>query len=224
MKFLKYMSANKEITLNLLQNTFADAHEISHESFDINSTRTDSNINHDKKIINFFNNKKLTKSAVLVPIVFENNLANIILTYRSAKLKDHAGQISFPGGRIDKKDLSPIDTAIRETKEEIGIEKKYINILGNLDNYVTGTGFQILPIIANVIGGYDISINSKEVESVFKLPMSILMNKKNHDIQEKLYNNGEILYHYNFNVINYENHFIWGATASILLNLYEKLK
>ena len=89
---------------------------------------------------------------------------------------------------------------------------------------MTGTGFQILPIIANVIGGYDISINSKEVESVFKLPMSILMNKKNHDIQEKLYNNGEISYHYNFNVINYENHFIWGATASILLNLYEKLK
>ena len=218
------MSANKDITLNLLQNTFVDANEISHESFDINSTRTDSNINHDKKIINFFNNKKLTKSAVLVPIVFENNSANIILTYRSAKLKDHAGQISFPGGRIDKKDLSPIDTAIRETKEEIGIEKKYINILGNLDNYVTGTGFQILPIIANVIGGYDISINSKEVESVFKLPMSILMNKKNHDIQEKLYNNGEISYHYNFNVIHYENHFIWGATASILLNLYEKLK
>ena len=218
------MSANKEITLNLLQNTFADAHEISHESFDINSTRTDSNINYDKKIINLFNNKKLTKSAVLVPITFENNSANIILTYRSAKLKDHAGQISFPGGRIDKKDLSPIDTAIRETKEEIGIEKKYINILGNLDNYVTGTGFQILPIIANVIGGYDISINSKEVESVFKLPMSILMNKKNHDIQEKLYYNGEISYNYNFNVINYENHFIWGATASILLNLYEKLK
>ena len=218
------MSANKEITLNLLQNTFADAHEISHESFDINSTRTDSNINYDKKIINLFNNKKLTKSAVLVPITFENNSANIILTYRSAKLKDHAGQISFPGGRIDKKDLSPIDTAIRETKEEIGIEKKYINILGNLDNYVTGTGFQILPIIANVIGGYDISINSKEVESVFKLPMSILMNKKNNDIQEKLYYNGEISYNYNFNVINYENHFIWGATASILLNLYEKLK
>ena len=218
------MSANKEITLNLLQNNFADAHEISHESFDINSTRTDSNINYDKKIINLFNNKKLTKSAVLVPITFENNSANIILTYRSAKLKDHAGQISFPGGRIDKKDLSPIDTAIRETKEEIGIEKKYINILGNLDNYVTGTGFQILPIIANVIGGYDISINSKEVESVFKLPMSILMNKKNHDIQEKLYYNGEISYQYNFNVINYENHFIWGATASILLNLYEKLK
>ena len=218
------MSANKEITLNLLQNTFADAHEISHESFDINSTRTDSNINYDKKIINLFNNKKLTKSAVLVPITFENNSANIILTYRSAKLKDHAGQISFPGGRIDKKDLSPIDTAIRETKEEIGIEKKYINILGNLDNYVTGTGFQILPIIANVIGGYDISINSREVESVFKLPMSILMNKKNHDIQEKLYYNGEISYHYNFNVINYENHLIWGATASILLNLYEKLK
>ena len=181
------MSANKEITLNLLQNTFADAHEISHESFDINSTRTDSNINYDKKIINLFNNKKLTKSAVLVPIVFENNSANIILTYRSAKLKDHAGQISFPGGRIDKKDLSPIDTAIRETKEEIGIEKKYINILGNLDNYVTGTGFQILPIIANVIGGYDISINSKEVESVFKLPMSILMNKKNLEIPTDLH-------------------------------------
>ena len=218
------MSANKDITLNLLQNTFVDANEISHESFDFNSTRTDSNINHDKKIINFFNNKKLTKSAVLVPITFENNSANIILTYRSAKLKDHAGQISFPGGRIDKKDLSPIDTAIRETKEEIGIEKKYINVIGNLDNYVTGTGFQILPIIANVMGGYDISINSKEVESVFKLPMSILMNKKNHDIQEKLYNNGKISYHYNFNVINYENHFIWGATASILLNLYEKLK
>ena len=223
MKHLKYMSTDSKITLNVLKKHFLNKNKISHESFESLSKRTDANINKNKKIINF-TDRKLIKSAVLVPIVFEENKISIILTHRSSNLKDHAGQISFPGGRIDQKDISPVDTALRETYEEIGIEKEFINVLGNLDTYITGTGFQILPIISYVKDGYDITINSKEVESYFKLPLDFLMNKKNHNVDKKLYNNGEISYNYNFNVINYDKHYIWGATASILLNLYEKLK
>jgi 8-oxo-dGTP pyrophosphatase MutT (NUDIX family) len=206
-----------------LSSIFSSKNEISHDYFDKLAIRTDENINQNEKIINFLD-KKLIRAAVLVPIIFDGDKCSILLTHRSAELKDHANQISFPGGRIDENDISPVHTAVRETYEEIGIDEKHVNIIGNLDTYITGTGFQILPIIAQIDRKYKININSKEVESIFKLPIDFLMDKSNHEVDKKLYNNGNISYDYNFNVINYETHYIWGATASILLNLYEKLK
>ena len=222
-KLLRYMKIKKDISSNYLSSIFSSKNEISHDYFDKLAIRTDENINQNEKIINFLD-KKLIRAAVLVPIIFDGDKCSILLTHRSAELKDHANQISFPGGRIDENDISPVHTAVRETYEEIGIDEKHINIIGNLDAYITGTGFQILPIIAQIDRKYKININSKEVESIFKLPIDFLMDKSNHEVDKKLYNNGNISYDYNFNVINYETHYIWGATASILLNLYEKLK
>jgi len=217
------MKIKKDISSNYLSSIFSSKNEISHDYFDKLAIRTDENINQNEKIINFLD-KKLIRAAVLVPIIFDGDKCSILLTHRSAELKDHANQISFPGGRIDENDISPVHTAVRETYEEIGIDEKHVNIIGNLDTYITGTGFQILPIIAQIDRKYKININSKEVESIFKLPIDFLMDKSNHEVDKKLYNNGNISYDYNFNVINYETHYIWGATASILLNLYEKLK
>ena len=217
------MKIKKDISSSYLSSIFSNKNEISHDYFDKLAIRTDENINQNEKIINFLD-KKLIRAAVLVPIIFDGDKCSILLTHRSAELKDHANQISFPGGRIDENDISPVHTAVRETYEEIGIDEKHINIIGNLDAYITGTGFQILPIIAQIDRKYKININSKEVESIFKLPIDFLMDKSNHEVDKKLYNNGNISYDYNFNVINYETHYIWGATASILLNLYEKLK
>jgi len=217
------MKIKKDISSSYLSSIFSIKNEISHDYFDKLAIRTDENINQNEKIINFLD-KKLIRAAVLVPIIFDGDKCSILLTHRSAELKDHANQISFPGGRIDENDISPVHTAVRETYEEIGIDEKHINIIGNLDAYITGTGFQILPIIAQIDRKYKININSKEVESIFKLPIDFLMDKSNHEVDKKLYNNGNISYDYNFNVINYETHYIWGATASILLNLYEKLK
>jgi|TARA_B110000114_G_scaffold41372_1_gene43543 8-oxo-dGTP pyrophosphatase MutT (NUDIX family) len=222
-KLLRYMKIKKDISSNYLSSIFSSKNEISHDYFDKLAIRTDENINQNEKIINFLD-KKLIRAAVLVPIIFDGDKCSILLTHRSAELKDHANQISFPGGRIDENDISPVHTAVRETYEEIGIDEKHVNIIGNLDTYITGTGFQILPIIAQIDRKYKININSKEVESIFKLPIDFLMDKSNHEVDKKLYNNGNISYDYNFNVINYETHYIWGATASILLNLYEKLK
>jgi 8-oxo-dGTP pyrophosphatase MutT (NUDIX family) len=217
------MKIKKDISSSYLSSIFSIKNEISHDYFDKLAIRTDENINQNEKIINFLD-KKLIRAAVLVPIIFDGDKCSILLTHRSAELKDHANQISFPGGRIDENDISPVHTAVRETYEEIGIDEKHINIIGNLDAYITGTGFQILPIIAQIDRKYKININSKEVESIFKLPIDFLMDKSNHEVDKKLYNNGNISYDYNFNVINYDIHYIWGATASILLNLYEKLK
>lgn len=222
-KLLRYMKIKKDISSNYLSSIFSSKNEISHDYFDKLAIRTDENINQNEKIINFLD-KKLIRAAVLVPIIFDGDKCSVLLTHRSAELKDHANQISFPGGRIDENDISPVHTAVRETYEEIGIDEKHVNIIGNLDTYITGTGFQILPIIAQIDRKYKININSKEVESIFKLPIDFLMDKSNHEVDKKLYNNGNISYDYNFNVINYDIHYIWGATASILLNLYEKLK
>jgi 8-oxo-dGTP pyrophosphatase MutT (NUDIX family) len=222
-KLLRYMKIKKDISSSYLSSIFSIKNEISHDYFDKLAIRTDENINQNEKIINFLD-KKLIRAAVLVPIIFDGDKCSILLTHRSAELKDHANQISFPGGRIDENDISPVHTAVRETYEEIGIDEKHVNIIGNLDTYITGTGFQILPIIAQIDRKYKININSKEVESIFKLPIDFLMDKSNHEVDKKLYNNGNISYDYNFNVINYDIHYIWGATASILLNLYEKLK
>ena len=170
--------------------------------------------------------KSLTAAAVLVPIISNQEGYKILLTHRSKKLEDHAGQISFPGGRIDSDDKSPKDTALREAHEEIGINENSIEILGHLDAYATATWFRILPIVSIIKEDFDIKINPIEVESIFYLPMEFLMNPKNHKKEMGTYKRQSTSYkiEYEYNVIPYENHHIWGATAAMLINLYETLK
>ena len=113
-KSLESMNTKNNISPNYLSSIFSDKNDISHDYFDKLSVRSDEEINQNNKKLISLSNKKLIKAAVLIPIIFDNNKCNILLTYRSADLKDHANQISFPGGRIDKNDTSPVHTAIRE--------------------------------------------------------------------------------------------------------------
>ena len=168
----------------------------------------------------------LTAAAVLVPIISNQESYKILLTHRSKKLDDHAGQISFPGGRIDNSDKSPKNTALREAYEEIGLNESSVEILGHLDAYATATGFRILPIVSIIKENFDTKINPIEVESIFYLPMEFLMNPKNHKKERGTYKRQLTSYkiEYEYNVIPYENHHIWGSTAAMLINLYETLK
>ena len=170
--------------------------------------------------------KSLTAAAVLVPIISNDEGYKILLTHRSPTLEDHAGQISFPGGRIDNQDKSPKSTALREANEEIGINENSVEILGHLDAYATATGFRILPIVSIIKESFDIKINPIEVESIFYLPMKFLMNPENHKKEMGTYKRQSTSYkiEYEYNVIPYEKHQIWGATAAMLINLYQTLK
>ncbi len=196
-----------------LRDLFFKKEDITHSYFD--ELCSDNNID-----------MSLTAAVVLVPIIANNKDYKILLTHRSIKLEDHAGQISFPGGRIDSHDKSPKSTALRETYEEIGIKESSVEILGHLDAYATATGFRILPIVSIIKGDFDININPIEVESIFYLPMKFLMNPKNHKKEIGTYKRQSTSYkiEYEYNVIPYENHHIWGATAAMLINLYETLK
>ncbi len=196
-----------------LRDLFFKKEDITHSYFD--ELCSDNNID-----------MSLTAAAVLVPIIANHKDYKILLTHRSKKLEDHAGQISFPGGRIDSHDKSPKSTALRETYEEIGIKESSVEILGHLDAYATATGFRILPIVSIIKGDFDININPIEVESIFYLPMKFLMDPKNHKKEIGTYKRQSTSYkiEYEYNVIPYENHHIWGATAAMLINLYEILK
>jgi 8-oxo-dGTP pyrophosphatase MutT (NUDIX family) len=119
-------------------------------------------------------------AAVLVPIVLRKPEPAILLTKRADHLTRHAGQISFPGGRLHTEDRDLVATALRETREEIGINTDEIEIAGFLDSYETGTGFRILPVVGFVAPGYTVKLDAREVETVFEVPFSFLMNPDNH--------------------------------------------
>ena len=198
---------------NKLRDLFFKKEDITHSYFN--------NLCLENKIDN-----SLTAAAVLVPIISNKEGYKILLTHRSKKLDDHAGQISFPGGRIDNSDKSPKNTALREAYEEIGLDESSVEILGHLDAYATATGFRILPIVSIIKENFDTKINPIEVESIFYLPMEFLMNPENHKKERGTYKRQSTSYkiEYEYNAIPYENHHIWGATAAMLINLYETLK
>ena len=142
-----------------------------------------------------------------------------ILTQRSAHLNDHAGQISFPGGKIDPADASPRDAALREAWEEIGLDRSFIDPIGYLDVYGTGFGFRILPTVARVRPGFTLKINAAEVEDAFEVPLAFLMNPINHQIHSKEFRGMER----SFYAMPFAERYIWGATAGILRVLYERI-
>jgi 8-oxo-dGTP pyrophosphatase MutT (NUDIX family) len=157
-------------------------------------------------------------AAVLIPVVARPE-PTVLLTQRSAHLADHAGQISFPGGKIDPTDASPLETALREAREEIGLDRSFIDPIGYLDVYGTGFGFRILPTLAHVSPGFTLSINAGEVDDAFEVPLSFLMNPANHQIHSKEFRGMERFYY----AMPYAGHYIWGATAGILRLLYERI-
>ncbi len=161
----------------------------------------------------------LTPAAVLVPIVLHDDEPTVLLTKRTDHLRDHAGQVSFPGGRVEELDDGPVHTALRETEEEIGLDREHVEIVGHLAHYETRTGFEVVPVVGLVSPGFTLSLDAFEVAEAFEVPLSFVLDPRNHERQSRLWKGVER----HFYVLTYEDYFIWGATAGMLVNLYHRL-
>ena len=162
--------------------------------------------------------RPIRPAAVLIPIV-DHAEPTVLLTQRAAHLNDHAGQISFPGGKIDATDASPLDAALREAEEEIGLGREFIDPIGYLDLYATGFGFRILPTLARIRPGFKLRINETEVDDAFEVPLAFLMDPANHQLHSKEFRGMERSYY----AMPFAERYIWGATAGILRVLYERI-
>jgi 8-oxo-dGTP pyrophosphatase MutT (NUDIX family) len=157
-------------------------------------------------------------AAVLVPIVRRKELT-VLLTQRSHDMPSHPGQISFPGGKLEESDATPIDCALREAKEEIGLPPDNVEPLGFLDSYRTGTGFQISPVVGLVDPNFDAVLDPREVLEVFEVPLAFLMDPVNHQRASRAWRGRQRFFY----AMPYQGRYIWGATAGILKNLHERL-
>ncbi len=158
-------------------------------------------------------------AAVLVPVVARSPEVTVLLTLRTSHLNAHGGQIAFPGGKFEKSDASPVETAIREAEEEVGIPRELVTPLSLLDLHNTGTGFRIIPVLALVDPAIEPVPHPGEVADIFEVPLSFVMEAENHKQQLRDWKGLNVLFY----SMQYEQHYIWGATAAILRNLYERL-
>lgn len=161
----------------------------------------------------------LVPAAVLFPIVLRDHEHTVLLTQRTAHLRDHAGQISFPGGRVEPDDRSPVDTALRETEEEVGLVRDRIDVLGYLPEYRTGTGFRVTPVVALVQPPFELAPDPFEVAEVFEVPLGFLLNPENHQ-RHSIHHRGAMR---NYFAMPYGDYFIWGATAGMIRSLSDRL-
>lgn len=163
---------------------------------------------------------KITRAAVLIPLLLKSEGLSVLLTQRTDHLHDHAGQISFPGGRMDPDDASPHDTALRESEEEIGLDRAAVEIIGHLPQYLTVSGYSVTPVVGFVKPQAEYVLDTFEVADVFEVPLHFLMDPANHQVRVWESDQGSR----RFYSMPYENRFIWGATAGMLRNLYHLLK
>jgi len=161
----------------------------------------------------------LRSAAVLVPLVRHDQGIEVLFTQRTDHLQHHPGQVSFPGGRHEPQDQNPVDTALRETEEEIGLGPSYIEPLGLLDDYETVTGFLITPVVSFVTPGFALKLDEFEVAEAFEVPLAYLLDPQNQHIGQRRYNGSDR----RFYKIEYQQRRIWGATAGMLMNLYRRL-
>jgi 8-oxo-dGTP pyrophosphatase MutT (NUDIX family) len=160
-------------------------------------------------------------AAVLIPLVDRPEGLTMLLTQRTAHLNNHAGQISFPGGRAEKEDPSPADTALREAEEEIGLQRGHVEILGRLPDYLTGTGYHVVPVVGLLTPPFELAADPHEVAEIFEVPLAYLMNGAHHQrLSIDLPTGGRR----SFYAMPYERFFIWGATAGMLRNLFHFLR
>lgn len=157
-------------------------------------------------------------AAVLIPIVLRERLT-VLLTERAAHLPSHAGQIAFPGGKLEEQDADPLAAALRESEEEIGLDREFIEPVGYLDNYRTRTGFHIVPVVGLVQPTFKLSLDPSEVADIFEVPLSFLMAAENHQRHQRVWQ-GRLRIYY---AMPYENRYIWGATAGMIKNLHERI-
>ncbi len=158
-------------------------------------------------------------AAVLVPIVLRPEGPTVLLTQRAAALRSHAAQIAFPGGRVDAVDGSPVITALRETEEEIGLPRQQIRTIGFLDAYLTGTGYRIVPVVGLIEPPFALTLNRHEVDDAFEAPLAFFLDPANHRRDGRQWKGRHRTYY----AMPFGDRYIWGATAGMLRNLYERL-
>ena len=161
---------------------------------------------------------ELKPAAVLLPLVFRHE-PHVLFTQRTHHLTRHAGQVAFPGGRAEPNDVSLVETALRETQEETGIDPAFVTVAGFLDAYETGTGYAILPVVGLLSEGFALSPHAGEVAKIFEVPLSFLLDPANRKMQSREFE-GRTRSFYSF---TYEGHYIWGATAAMLINFGERI-
>lgn len=163
------------------------------------------------------------QAAVLVPIVARDAGPTVLLIQRPTHMREHAGQIAFPGGRSDETDSSPVETALREAWEEIGLVREHIEVIGSMPTYLTGTGYEVTPVVALVEPGFELRLHRGEVAEAFEVPLHFLMDPRHHERRHLVQPDVER----KFLAMPYSaqgrEFFIWGATAAMLRNLYQLL-
>jgi 8-oxo-dGTP pyrophosphatase MutT (NUDIX family) len=164
-------------------------------------------------------------ASVLIALVLRETGLTVLLTQRADHLSDHAGQISFPGGRREPEDLDAAATALREAQEEVGLAAKHVEVLGELPEYLTGTGFRVTPVVALVHPPFELHADTLEVADIFEVPIAFLMNPANHQVRVFRWEDGERrFFAMPFSPAeNVAPYFIWGATAGMLRNFYRFL-
>jgi 8-oxo-dGTP pyrophosphatase MutT (NUDIX family) len=163
--------------------------------------------------------EQLRRAAVLVPVVSREGDLSVLLTRRTAHLHDHAGQISFPGGRAEPHDPTAAATALRETEEETGIAPAHVEVLGELSEYVTVTGYRVTPVVGLVRAPFELRPDSFEVAEVFEVPLPFLLDPANHQRNAVAVAG----YRRHYYAVPYRGYYIWGATAGMLMNLHAHL-
>jgi 8-oxo-dGTP pyrophosphatase MutT (NUDIX family) len=158
-------------------------------------------------------------AAVLVPIVDHERGLSVLLTQRASHLKNHAGQISFPGGRVEPTDGGALAAALRETEEEIGLSREHVAFAGYLDPQLVLTGYWVTPVVGFVRPGFALKLDRREVESTFEVPLAHILDSTNHRSRERLIGATAVQVY----DIPYGPHHIWGATAGMLIGLYRLL-
>lgn len=180
------------------------------------SCSSDFDLNPDMNLDQKFN---FLEASVLIPILTFKKDLEILLTKRSNNLKNHPGQIAFPGGKKDQSDSSPIETALRETQEEVGLNPKNVEIIASLPSHKTATGFVIKPYLGLINQPFRETLRQGEVDEIFTMPYEYILNEKNFSIQTRKWNGSQRSYY----VVPYGPYYVWGATARILLNLSRAL-
>jgi len=162
----------------------------------------------------------LTPAGVLIPVMVREQNLSVLLTQRSAALKHHAGQVSFPGGRMEQHDVDVRVTALRETHEEVGIAPRHVSVIGYLGSMPTITGYAVSPVVGLVSASAKIDVDPSEVEFAFEVPLDFLLDDSNDRLVDREYQGRS----FPMVELHYEGHRIWGATAQMLLVLRKKLK
>jgi 8-oxo-dGTP pyrophosphatase MutT (NUDIX family) len=163
--------------------------------------------------------RALTPAAVLIPIIERRPEPTILFTKRTDHLPDHPGQISFPGGRVEEGDDGHEAAALRETEEEVGLPGPQVRLIGSLDTYVTRTGYEIAPLVGLIAPPFLVTPDPFEVAEVFEVPLNFFLETENRELCSRHFQGRER----HFYAFSYDNYYIWGATAGILVNLAEVL-